>query len=117
MLKIIRGATCAQNTEKSIAHNAVTLITEIMSRNCLKETDVSAIFFTATADLNAANPATAVRAQLNLHQVAFMCAQEMSVAGALPRCLRVALFAQIPDDTAVTPVYLGNAATLRPDLH
>jgi len=119
MIKIVRGAVCAQNTTESISQSATELIAEIISRNRLDKSAISAIFFTATADLDAANPATAVRKALELNDVAFMCAQEMAVVGALPRCIRVAVFVQIePDatDAPLVPVYLGKAATLRPDL-
>lgn len=116
MMKIIRGAVCAQNSAESIGQNAVNLISEIISRNNLDKNAVSAIFFTATEDLNAANPATAVRTQLGLNNVAFMCAQEMTVQGMLPQCLRVAVFVETDRDAPTTPVYLGAAATLRQDL-
>ncbi len=116
MIKIVRGATCAQNTAESISQNAVELITEIISRNRLDKSAISAIFFTATADLNAANPATAVRTSLGLNDVAFMCAQEMSVVGALPHCIRAAVFVETSAEAPFKPVYLGKAATLRPDL-
>ena len=116
MLKIIRGAVCAQNTAESIANSAVQLIEEIVDRNCLKKDDIAAIFFTATEDLNAANPATAVRTQLQLNKVAFMCAQEMTVAGMLPHCIRAAVFVEMQQDTPIAPVYLGAAASLRKDL-
>lgn len=116
MIKIIRGAVCAQNTSESISQNAVELISEIISKNRLNKAEISAIFFTATSDLTAANPATAVRTALALNQVAFMCAQEMTVTNMLPCCLRAAVVVQVDDDTPVSPVYLGKTATLRPDL-
>ena len=116
MLKVIRGAVCAENTAESIGENAVKLIAEIISRNSLEVGEITAIFFTATNDLDQANPATAVRTQLNLHNVAFMCAQEMTVRGMLPRCLRVAVFVETEQSAPFVPVYLGAAATLRQDL-
>lgn len=116
MTKIIRGAVCAENTAESIAENAVLLIKEIMVRNCLAAHDVTAIFFSATPDLNAANPATAVRTQLGLNNVAFMCFQEMTTQGMLPCCIRAAVFAERATDAPLVPVYLGEAAKLRPDL-
>lgn len=116
MIKIIRGAVCAQNTSESISQNAVELISEIIFRNRLDKSTISAIFFTATEDLNAVNPATAVRAALDLPEVAFMCSQEMAVVGALPFCIRAAVFVDTPAETLFKPVYLGKTATLRPDL-
>ena len=116
MLKVIRGATCAENTPQSIANCATALIQEILSRNCLNKSAITAIFFTATQDLDAFNPATAVRTSLDLPNVAFMCAQEMQVAGTLPHCLRVAVFVEVAENKSLSTVYLGAAQALRPDL-
>ncbi|MCM1289976.1 MAG: chorismate mutase [Corallococcus sp.] len=116
MLKIVRGAVCAQNTAESISQNASRLIGEILSRNRLENKNVSAIFFTVTRDLDAANPATAVRREFCMDNVAFMCSQEMSVVGMLPFCIRAAVFAETEQSSTLIPVYLGDAAILRPDL-
>ena len=111
-IKVIRGAICAENTAASISESAETLVKVIMARNCLAAEQISAVFFSATADLNACYPATQVRKTL-LPNVAFMCFQEMSVKGSLPGCIRVSVFAETE---TVQHCYLGKAAQLRPDL-
>ena len=63
-MKVIRGAICAQNTAESISENALLLVSIILKRNNLSADSVSAVFFSATADLDACYPATAVRRQL-----------------------------------------------------
>ena len=113
MLKVIRGAICAENTAESISENAVTLVREILTRNCLAAERVSAVFFSATADLNACYPATKVRETL-LPNAAFMCFAEMQVASSLSHCIRVAVFAEVED---VKHCYLGKASQLRADLN
>jgi chorismate mutase len=46
-----------------------------------------------------------------------LCATEVSVPGALDRCLRVLVHAYLPMSKKVEHVYLGAAVRLRPDLH
>ena len=111
-VKVIRGAICAENTVASISESAETLIKVIMARNSLATEQVSAVFFSATADLNACYPATQVRKNI-LPNASFMCFQEMSVKGSLPGCIRVAVFAETE---TVQHCYLGKASQLRPDL-
>lgn len=111
-IKVIRGAICAENTAQSISHNAVTLVKEIMERNSLSEEKISAVFFSATPDLNACYPATEVRKTL-LPNAAYMCFAEMRVEGSLDHCIRVAVFAETDE---ARHCYLGEAAKLREDL-
>lgn len=110
--KVIRGAICAENTTESISRNAVALVAEILQKNNLDAERISAVFFSVTPDLNVCYPATEVRKAL-LPDAAFMCFAEMSVAGSLDHCIRVAVFAEADE---VYHCYLGRAATLRPDL-
>ena len=111
-IKVIRGAICAENTAESISENALTLVKEILTKNCLSAQQVSAVFFSATHDLNACYPAKKVRETL-LPDAAFMCFQEMAVDESLPYCIRVAVFAETEE---VHHCYLGKAAALRLDL-
>lgn len=115
-MKVIRGATTCDNTEQSISCNAVQLIKEIMQKNGLLSNTMSVVIFSATQDLDAQYPAKAVREQLNLNDVPMMCFEEMKVKGSLPRCLRVAVFTNLPDDTPVKHCYINGAESLRPDL-
>ena len=111
-MKVIRGAICAQNTAESISENALLQVSSILKRNNLSADSVSAVFFSATADLDACYPATAVRRQL-LPEASFMCFRVMDVKNSLPNCLRVAVFADV--QTAVH-CYIGEAKKLRPDI-
>jgi chorismate mutase len=45
-----------------------------------------------------------------------LCTLEIDVPGALPRCIRVLLHANLPPAQAVEHVYLRGAVSLRPDL-
>jgi chorismate mutase len=92
------------------------LITEVLERNALTQEDLVSIVFTATPDLVSEFPAYAAR-QLGFVDVPLMCATEISVAGAMPRVIR--LLAHVETDRAradVKHVYLRGAAALRRDL-
>jgi chorismate mutase len=90
---------------------------EILRRNQITDFDqvISAVF-TTTQDLVSAFPAEAARA-LGMNFVPLLCAQEIPVPNAMPRCLRILLHVNTelaPKD--VEHVYLRDAQKLRPDL-
>jgi chorismate mutase len=88
----------------------------VLERNGLTQEDLVSIVFTATPDLTSEFPAYAAR-QLGFVDVPLMCATEISVAGAMPRVIR--LLAHVETDLAradVKHVYLRGAAALRRDL-
>jgi chorismate mutase len=72
--------------------------------------------FTATDDLDAEFPAVAAR-RIGLDQVALLCAREIPVPGSLPRVIRVLLHYHAAPDHEPQHVYLGEARSLRADLH
>lgn len=106
----IRGAITCQNTKESIANQAKRLVEQIVEQNSLQRDDVLAVVFSATKDLDKANPATAVRLGLGLDKTSFFCVQEMHVEGGLPQCLRVLMFTNKQIDKI--DVYLDGAANL-----
>lgn len=107
----IRGAITADNTTDDIGGKAVELVTQILAVNNLAVSSVSAMLFTVTKDLTAANPCTAVRKTLAADSVAFMCMQEADVDGAMPSCIRVLVIAE--GDGEPRFVYSGGAQNLR----
>ena len=115
-MSAIRGAICAENTVEDISRKSLQLVQEIISRNRLQLRDIEAIFFSVTEDLNACYPAKAVREELNLPNVAFMCFAEMKVPNSLSRCIRVCVFANGLFQSECIHCYIGEAAVLRRDL-
>ena len=115
----IRGATVA-TLDQAEAVLAATreLITAIQSANpALKPADIASVIFTVTDDLCSAYPAQAVR-QLGWDDVPLMCAREIPVPGGLARCIRVLVHWNTElSQEAIRSVYLGAAASLRPDLN
>ena len=112
----IRGAICAENTVEDISAKSLQLVSEIISRNKIDKNRITAIFFSATADLNACYPAKSVREQLELADVAFMCFAEMSVRNSLAHCIRVCVFVDGLEQKQCKHCYLGEASALRTDL-
>lgn len=114
-LAAIRGAVQAA-ADSPAAIDAATrlLLSEIAGRNRLDPGAVVAVWFTQTADLVAAYPAATARG-MGWTGAAFLCAQEASVPGGLPRAIRALVLAE---GLSGPPrhAYLGAAMSLRPDL-
>ena len=112
----IRGAVCCENTVCGIAAKAVTLVESILTLNNLDITDIDAVIFSSTEDLDACYPAESVRKFFNAGNVAFMCLQEMRVENSLDHCLRVCVLTQKLAQDVCKHCYLGRASDLRKDL-
>jgi chorismate mutase len=114
----IRGATVVECDEPTAIWVATReLLVAIQSANpSLNTVDLASIWFSATPDLKSAYPAAAAR-QMGWTDVPLMCVQEMDVPDSLARCIRVLVHwnTELPQE-AVRHVFLGEAATLRPDL-
>lgn len=114
----IRGAITVESDQPEVVLAATRrLLEEIGKANpAFQPADAASVLFTVTPDLTSAFPAAAAR-QLGWTDVPLMCAQEIPVPGAPPRCIRVLIHwnCDLPQ-SAVRHVYLGEAARLRPDL-
>jgi chorismate mutase len=92
------------------------LLKEMLDGNGVAPADLISLVFTATPDLHSAFPAAAAR-ELGISDVPLLCAQEIGVEGALPRCIRVLMHLYTGRDYAnLRHIYLGEAKTLRSDL-
>jgi chorismate mutase len=116
-VRAVRGATSVAADEPALMRAATReLLSAMLAANALRADDVISAFFTVTGDLASDFPATAAR-EMGWHDVPLLCAQEIPVAGAPPRIVRVMLHVETPlARAAVRHVYLGAAAALRPDL-
>lgn len=116
-LKALRGATTVTADDAfEIAVATQELLQALVQRNALQPSQVISAFFTCTTDLTSAYPAQAAR-DMGWTHVPMLCAAELSVRGALPRCIRVLVHVDLPAD-APPPghAYLREAAALRGDL-
>jgi len=117
----IRGIRGAVNISTDEAHEVIQttqgLLGAILDANpTLHPEDLASVLFSATSDLHSAYPAQAARAMGWTH-VPLLCFQEMSVAGNMPRVIRVLLHwnTDLPQES-ITHIYLGETSDLRPDL-
>jgi chorismate mutase len=116
-VRAIRGATQLEADERDHLLDSVDeLIRAILEQNDLDHDDLISLVFTATPDLHSEFPALAAR-RLGIGDVPLLCAQELDIAGALPRVIRVMVHAETGLTKAqVRHVYLRGATALRRDL-
>ena len=115
-LRAVRGAVTVQDDTPAAVDSAVQeLLEALIGANRIDAHDVVSAIFSATPDVRTRNPATAARA-LGWTDVPLMCVAELETDGMLERCVRVLLHVSVSDGRRLTPVYLGDASCLRPDL-
>jgi chorismate mutase len=116
-LLALRGAiTLSANTRDEVDEKTQRLVKELLARNDVAHDDIVSIIFTATDDITAQFPATAARA-LGLGDVPLICAQELSIDGGMPLCVRVLVhFYSERSRSELHHVYLEGARGLRDDL-
>jgi chorismate mutase len=116
-VRAFRGATTVAADEPALIREAVIeLLETLLDDNDLAPHDVISAVFTATPDLVSEFPAHAARL-IGWTDIPLLCAQELPVAGALPRCIRVMLHAETRRQRAeVRHAYLREAVLLRQDL-
>jgi chorismate mutase len=114
--RALRGATTVeQDSEEEIRTSTRELLSVLLDENGLDPRAVISAFFTCTPDLHSAFPAQAAR-ELGLHDAALLCAMEIDVRGALPRCIRALLHIETDlRQDELRHVYLREAVTLRPE--
>jgi chorismate mutase len=114
----IRGATCvAEDKPELILAATRELLQELLQANAIANfEDVVSAIFTTSPDLTSTFPAEGARA-LGMTQVPLLCASEIAVPGAMPRCIRVLLHVSTDlSPSQIVHVYLHEARKLRPDV-
>ena len=92
------------------------MLREIMARNELVEDDIISVLFTASPDVVSMFPATAARG-IGFGAIPLLCASEIDVPGAAPRCIRALLHVHTGRPAAeLRHVYLHEAKGLHDDL-
>jgi len=117
VVRALRGATTLDaDTTEQMEQRVQTLLGEMIERNAVHHDDIISIVFTATDDLHSMFPATAARA-LGLGDLPLLCARELDVEGATPRCVRILMHLnteRVPHD--LRHVYLEKAQGLNDEL-
>ncbi|MFP5326907.1 MAG: chorismate mutase [Acidimicrobiia bacterium] len=116
-VRALRGATTVdEDTKDQVTSRTKALVTAMLDRNDVSKDDLISIVFTATDDVHSMFPATAAR-EVGLGDVPLLCARELDIEGATPRCIRVLM--HVMTDKARSElhhVYLEGARGLRDDL-
>lgn len=113
----VRGAVpVSANRADDIIAATARLLTALLDANRLTRDQIVSAIFTATDDLDADFPAHAAR-RLGWTEVPLLNAREIPVPGAMKRVVRVLLTVSgVAPGARLKPVYLDEAAGLRPDL-
>ena len=114
----LRGATTvSENSAAAIAVAVTELLDVLLRENSFLPTDIISVIFSVTPDLNAVFPAAIARQRPGWEYISLLDVQHMEVVNSLQRCIRVLIQVNstLPQK-ALRPVYLRQAAKLRPDL-
>ena len=116
-VRALRGAITVDADEPArVVAATVELLTAMLERNDAVADDLISVVFTTTPDLVSEFPAAAART-IGISEVPLLCAQEIPVPGAVPRCIRVLMHLYTERDYAsLRHVYLRGARGLRTDL-
>jgi chorismate mutase len=112
----VRGAIFAENTKDSIQEKAVKLFNAVVEKNGIKSQDIVSLHWTLTKDLDAMNPATALRLgkpAIEVSEIPLFCSQEAFIQGGRPKVIRMMLTAYL--DQKPSHIFLDGAEALRPD--
>ena len=116
-VRAIRGAIQVEHNDRDeILQGTAELVAAVMERNHVVADDLISIVFTATDDIHSIFPATAAR-KFGLGDVPLICARELEIDGATPRCIRVLVHLMTERSRReLHHVYLEGAKGLRDDL-
>jgi chorismate mutase len=116
-VRALRGATTVERDDPDAIVDATEhLLREMLERNAIEPGDLVSVIFTATPDLVTEFPAAAAR-RLGLADVPLLCAGEIAVSRATPRCIRILAHAYTRRAAGeLHHIYLEGARNLRADL-
>ncbi len=116
-IRALRGATTIdEDTPEHIDERVLALFEALFDRNDLQHDDLISVILTATPDIHSQFPATSAR-KFGLGDVPLLCAQELDIVGAKPRCIRVLVHLSTERTRAeLHHVYLEGTQSLRDDL-
>ncbi|MDR1363926.1 MAG: chorismate mutase [Spirochaetaceae bacterium] len=111
----IRGALQCENNEDDIKKQVAIMYDDILSQNNITESGIVSLQFSVTGDIDAANPAAALRKSGRAENIALFAVQEAHTKGGLPRVIRCMLHCYMDENASPRHVYRNGAEVLRPD--
>ena len=114
----IRGAVTVERDDKDLIWQAAReMVEKMIAANEISTEDIGAAIFSQTEDLTAAFPTAGVRKIAGFGLVPLFDARQCAIEGSLPRCIRVLLLVDTDKkQNEIKHIYLGRAASLRPDI-
>lgn len=114
-LYALRGAAQCLNTAADIQAQTAALYDELIAHNHLEAADIVSLIFSVTGDLDAANPAAALRQSGRAGDLALFAVREAETQGSLERVIRALAHCYLPEGSIPRHVYRNGAEILRPD--
>jgi chorismate mutase len=114
-LRALRGAFQCRNEAEDIILQTAALYDQLLLKNSLAEKDVVSLIFSVTPDLDALNPAAALRRSGRGGELALFVQQEPVFKDSLPGIIRILLHCYLEEDAVPRHVYQNGAEVLRPD--
>jgi chorismate mutase len=114
-LYALRGAAQCLNQAEDMGRQVSGLYDQLLIDNKLGEPDIVSLIFSVTADLDAENPAAALRKAGRGADLALFCVQEAAVKGSLERVVRVLMHCYLEEGSRPRHIYRNGAERLRPD--
>ena len=114
-LYALRGAACCENSPEDIRNQVSLLYDTLLEKNRLAEEDIVSVIFSQTGDINAANPAAALRQTGRAPDLALFAVQEAEVEDSLSGVIRTLIHCYLPEGTKPCHVYRNGAEVLRPE--
>lgn len=111
----LRGAVRCENDPADIERRVCELYDSLVGMNGIAESDIVSLTFSVTSDLDAANPAAALRRGGRAADVSLFCVAEPPVVGGLPGVLRALMHVYASEGLNPRHPYLNGAEVLRPD--
>jgi chorismate mutase len=111
----LRGATRSLNEEEDIIRQVSALYDDLLAKNRLEEGDIVSLIFSVTPDIDALNPAAALRRSGRAADLSLFVVQEARFPGTLDRTIRALVHCSLPAAAVPRHSYLNGAEVLRPD--
>ena len=112
----LRGATQCENNIEDICLQIGLMYKELLNSNKLEEENIVSVIFSVTSDINAINPAAALRrCGYATKDEALFSVQEPDCVNCLERTVRVIIHCYLDEDSKVQHIYRNGAEVLRQD--
>jgi chorismate mutase len=114
-LSALRGAVCVRNDPADIVEKIARVYDLLLERNAIREEDIVSLLFSVTNDIDAKNPAAALRESGRGRDLSLFSVQEPLVKGSMTGVIRLMMHCYMEETASPRHAYTGGAEALRPD--